>query len=280
MKITTLIASTAAALVFATGVAVADENAVLEIDGQVISTHAPAPDHMDIDEVISGWVFRTDETQALQLDDFDNPAMIFVDLAIDDYNTIDGAAGESCASCHGDVASFEGLRTVLPRWDAEADALWAMEDYINNCRTERMQAEPWRWAKQQMDSMVALISLQSRGMTMDVAIDGPAADMWESGRELYYTRVGQLDMACAHCHEDNYDVYIRADHLSQGQTNGFPAYRLKNAKLNSTHARFSGCMKNIRAQPYGVGSPEFRALELYVASRGNGLSVEGPSVRN
>ncbi|KKL72222.1 hypothetical protein LCGC14_2087050, partial [marine sediment metagenome] len=25
---------------------------------------------------------------------------------------------------------------------------------------------------------------------------------------------------------------------------------------------------------------EFVALELYVASRGNGLSVEGPSVRN
>jgi len=102
----------------------------------------------------------------------------------------------------------------------------------------------------------------------------------KQGRELYYTRVGQLDMACANCHEDNYGVYIRADHLSQGQINGFPAYRLKNAKLNSTHARFSGCMKNVRAQPFAVGSDEFRALELYVASRGNGLSSEGPSVRN
>ena len=73
---------------------------------------------------------------------------------------------------------------------------------------------------------------------------------------------------------------IRADHLSQGQINGFPAYRLKNAKLNSVHARFSGCMKNIRATPFKTGEDEFRALELYVASRGNGLSLEGPSVRN
>jgi L-cysteine S-thiosulfotransferase len=32
--------------------------------------------------------------------------------------------------------------------------------------------------------------------------------------------------------------------------------------------------------PYAIGSPEFVALELYVASRGNGLSVEGPAVRN
>ena len=39
-------------------------------------------------------------------------------------------------------------------------------------------------------------------------------------------------------------------------------------------------MKNIRATPYKVGGDEFRALELYVASRGNGLSAETPSVRN
>ncbi len=280
MKITNLIASTAAAFVLVTGVASADENAVLEIDGQVMITRAPAPDHMNIDEVISGWVFRSDETQALEMDDFENPGMIFVDQAREAYETVDGAAGESCASCHGDVASFEGLRTVLPRWREDAGEVWSMEDYINNCRETRMQAEPWKWGKPQMDAMVALISLQSRGMPMNVAIDGPAAATWEQGREIYYTRVGQLDMACANCHEDNYGVYIRADHLSQGQINGFPTYRLKNARLNSTHARFKGCMKNIRAEPYGVGSDEFTALELYVASRGNGLSVEGPSVRN
>ena len=73
---------------------------------------------------------------------------------------------------------------------------------------------------------------------------------------------------------------IRADHLSQCQINGFPTYRLKNAKLNSIQGRFKGCMKNIRATPYKEGSKEFTALELYVASRGNGLQVETPSVRN
>jgi sulfur-oxidizing protein SoxA len=39
-------------------------------------------------------------------------------------------------------------------------------------------------------------------------------------------------------------------------------------------------MKNIRAEPYTRGSDEFKALELYVASRGAGLDVETPSVRN
>lgn len=282
MKKITLTAVAAASFALITGAASAQESMTeLLINGEVMITRAPAPSYLDIDEVISGWIYRTPETQALEMDDFDNPGFVFVDQALDDWETVDGAAGESCASCHeGGPEEFAGLRTVLPRWDETAGAMWTMEDYINNCRTERMQADPWKWGKADMTSMVALISLQSRGMPINVAIDGPVADIWEQGRELYYTRVGQLDMACSNCHEDHYDEMIRADHLSQGQVNGFPAYRLKNSKLNSIHGRFKGCMENIRAEPYGLDSPEFRALELYVASRGNGLSSEGPSVRN
>jgi len=39
-------------------------------------------------------------------------------------------------------------------------------------------------------------------------------------------------------------------------------------------------MKNILATPFKEGGPEFKALELYIASRGQGLSVETPAVRN
>ena len=131
-----------------------------------------------------------------------------------------------------------------------------------------------------MLNMEALLASVSRGLPVNVAIDGPAQSMWELGRDIYYTRFGQLDLSCANCHEDNYGNNIRADHLSQGQVNGFPTYRLKNAKLNGVQSRFRGCIRDTRAETYAVGSEEFIALELYVASRGNGLSVEGPSVRN
>jgi sulfur-oxidizing protein SoxA len=117
-------------------------------------------------------------------------------------------------------------------------------------------------------------------MPVNVAIDGPAQATWEKGKEMYYSRTGQLELSCANYHEENYGNMIRADHLSQGQINGFPTYRLKNAKLNTVHARFKGCVRDTRAETFKPGSDEFVALELYVASRGNGLSVEGPSVRN
>lgn len=270
----------AALLISAPLSVIADENAELVVDGVTLITKATAPAHLvNVDEVLSGWKFRATETQSLQLDDFENPAFVFVDQAIDLYSEVDGSEGKSCASCHEDVAEFAGLKPVTPRVNA-AGKLETVTELVNVCRTERMGAEPWKWSGTQMSAMTALIALQSRGMPVDVAIDGPAQSFWEKGKELYYTRVGQLDLACSNCHEDNYGNMIRADHLSQGQTNGFPNYRLKNAKINTVQGRFKGCMSNVRATPYKEGSDEFKALELYVASRGNGLAVESPSVRN
>ena len=268
----------AVALAFA-GAATAQDSSELTVDGEALITDAAAPAHLEnLDTIYSGWRFRSAETQALQTDDFDNPAFVFVDQATDLWETVDGSEGKACASCHEAVEDFAGLRASMPR--VEDGQIVTLENLVNECRTDRMGAEAWKWSGGQMTAMTALIGLQSRGMTVDVAIDGDAAPFWEMGKELYYTRVGQLDMACSNCHEDNYGIMIRADHLSQGQINGFPTYRLKNAKLNSSHGRFKGCMSNIRATPYKEGGDEFKALELYLASRGNGLVIETPSVRN
>ena len=279
-------ANTATVLTLATlalsGAAWADEDAVLIVNGEdELVTRTQAADHMEyLDEVRSGWTFRTTETQALQMDDFDNPGMIFVDQGLDSYMEVDGSAGKACVDCHGDIESFAGLRAVTPKWNEDAGEVWTMEMYINDCRTERMGAEAWGWKSQPMINMTAAIGVQSRGLPVNVAIDGPARETWEKGKEMYYTRFGQLELSCANCHEDNYDNYIRADHLSQGQINGFPVYRLKQANLIAVHNRFKGCIRDTRAATFSEGSPEFVALELYVASRGNGLSVETPAVRN
>ncbi|MAY34254.1 MAG: sulfur oxidation c-type cytochrome SoxA [Rhodovulum sp.] len=284
MKLTSLkvVASSALALALATGGAQADQEADLIINGDTeITVRTAAPAHLEnLSEILSGWTFRTDETQALQMDDFDNPGMIFVDQGLDVWNTVEGSADKSCASCHDGPESLKGLRAELPKWNEDAGKVYTMEMYINDCRTERMGAEAYGWSDKNMVNLTALISVQSRGMPVNVAIDGPAQSTWEQGKEMYYTRYGQLELSCANCHEDNYDNYIRADHLSQGQINGFPTYRLKNAKLNSTHDRFKGCVRDTRAETFKPGSDEFVALELYVASRGNGLSVEAPAVRN
>ncbi len=260
----------------------ADEEANLVVNEEIeITVRTDAPEHLEnLNTIYSGWVFRSSETQALQMDDFENPGMIFVDEAIEAWNTVEGSAGESCASCHGAPEEMAGVRAVYPKWNEEAEEVRTIATQVNGCRTERMGAEEWKYDGGDMLNMEALLASVSRGMTIDVAIDGPAQSTWEKGRDIYYTRFGQLDLSCANCHEDNYGNNIRADHLSQGQINGFPTYRLKNAKLNGVQSRFRGCIRDTRAETYSVGVEEMIALELYVASRGNGLSVEGPAVRN
>jgi sulfur-oxidizing protein SoxA len=264
--------------------AAADEENALVINGEVeIVTETEPPAHLDgaLPVLRSGWTFRSPETQALQMDDFDNPAMLFVDQARDMWDAEIGADGESCASCHEDVeASMKGVRPVYPKYDEERGEVQTLVMQVNECLTERMGVEAWKYGGDDMKNMTALISSVSRGMPVDVAIDGPAQSTWEQGRDIYYTRYGQLELACANCHEDNWDNMIRADHLSQGHINGFPVYRLKQAALVGAHNRFRGCIRDTRAETFAEGSPEFVALELYVASRGNGLSVEAPSVRN
>jgi sulfur-oxidizing protein SoxA len=252
------------------------------IDGTEITIRAPAPAHLDgaLTELISGWAYRDTETRAMQLDDFDNPGMIFVDRGIDAWNAVDGTEGKSCASCHEGPESMAGLRAVTPRVDAKSGKVMNIESYINDCRTTRMGAEALNVRGAEMTDMLALISLQSRGELMNVAIDGAAAPFFEKGKEIYYTRYGQLELSCANCHEDNNGNYIRSDHLSQGHTNGFPVYRLKDAGLVSAQGRFVGCVRDTRAETFKAGSDEFNALELYVAARGNGLAVEGVSVRH
>jgi len=214
------------------------------------------------------------------MDDFENPAMLAVEEGEGLWSTVEGTAGQSCQDCHGDAAdSMAGVRASMPHVNGDG-VLWSMENYVNNCRTTRMgAAEPWGWNSAPMRAMTSYISMQSRGMPVNVAIDGAAAPYWEQGREMYYTRFGQLELSCANCHEDSAGQMIRADHLSQGQISGFPTYRLKDQRVVSIHNRFVGCVRDTRAETFAMGSPEFIALELYVASRGNGLSVEGVSVR-
>ena len=231
----------------------------------------------------SGYFWATPETQAMQDDDFSNPGYPLVDAAEEAWNTVNGTAGKSCASCHDDAAdSMKGVGAMYPIYDEVTKKPINIELRINRCLEDNMGAKPYKYESAQMLGMTAYVRTQSKGMAMvSTAADKDDAlnPFFKQGEAFFNERRGQLDMACKHCHEDNAGNVIRAETLSQGQSNGFPTYRLKWNGLGSLHRRFRGCNKNIRAQPYGYGSDEYLALETFVAWRGRGLPVEAPAVR-
>ena len=105
------------------------------------------------------------------------------------------------------------------------------------------------------------------------------AASYAEGRNYFFRRRGQLNLACHHCHDRNWGKMLRGDRISQGHGNAFPAYRLEWQTLGSLHRRFRDCDVGVRAQPHEAGSGIYTSLELYLARRAAQLPMESPGVR-
>ncbi len=145
----------------------------------------------------SGITYATTETRAMQEDDVENPGMTYVDDGEELWNKVDGKAGKACASCHNDAAkSMKSVGTTFPKYDAKLKKMKSLEQQINICRTERMEAEPFKHESKQMLATSIYVRHQSNGMPMNVSIDGPAASFFAKGKEFFDQRRGGLDMSC------------------------------------------------------------------------------------
>lgn len=228
----------------------------------------------------SGYTYLSEENQQLQDDEFANPGLLWVEHGQELWNQVDGAASLSCASCHSEAAeSMRGVRTRYPQFDPSRGKLINLEQQINRCRAERMQAAPYPYESEALLALTTFVSSQSRGLPIEVRIDGPAQPFFAAGQAFFMQRRGQLDLACTHCHEQYAGHRLRGDVISQGQSNGFPIYRHTWQTLGSTHRMFAWCNTAVRAEPYPYGADEYVNLELYMAWRGRGLPVETPAVR-
>nr|WP_210269992.1 sulfur oxidation c-type cytochrome SoxA [Hyphomicrobium methylovorum] len=258
----------------------ADEK--LEIDGVEIITRAKAIDGLPFDEVVSGWLYREPETRKMQADAFQNPGMLAVEEGESLWGKVEGTAGKSCASCHNDAPeSMKNVGAHYPKWDKKTNKPINVEGQINACRVDNMGAEPYAYNAPQQIALTAFIKHQAMGQPISLNLDdGEMKTWWEKGKDRFYLRTGQLNFNCASCHEVGFGKHIRADYLSQGQINGFPTYRFQPGSMVSAHERFRGCIRDSRANMPDGMSDELLALEVYVTSRGTGLSVETPAVRH
>ncbi len=221
----------------------------------------------------SGHDFITPGLKTMQADDFGNPGMLWVSQGQELWVKVDGKAGKSCASCHGDISSMKGI--AYPKREADG-RLVNLELRIERCRTERMQAAALGYESNALLALTAAIRNESRGLPVSIPEDRAALD---AGEAYFRARRGRLNLACANCHEQSVGKKLRDETISQGQTNGFPTYRVRWEKLGSVHRRFQDCNESIGAEPEPLGSQTYIALEWFLAWRGRGLPIETPSVR-
>jgi sulfur-oxidizing protein SoxA len=190
------------------------------------------------------------------------------------------ANGKSYADC------FENNGAVThtyPRWDAAAGQVVTVPVAINNCRKANGE-EPLVYRKGAIVDLMAYMSYISRGNVTNVEVpkdDTGAQAAFEAGRNFYYTRRGQLNMACASCHLQNPGNLLRTELIGPavGQTTHWPVYRSKWGALGTLHRRFQGCNKQVRAKAFKPQSEEYRNLEYFLTYLSNGIAVNGPGAR-
>jgi L-cysteine S-thiosulfotransferase len=228
----------------------------------------------------SGLQFMSPALQALQRDDAQNPAMLWVQDGEQLWRTPTGSSGKRCADCHGEATrSMAGVAARYPAWDAASGGALNLAGRINACRQRHQQAPPLAVDDADLLALSAYLGLQSRGQPLAPPDDARLAPLRQQGQALWQQRMGQLNLACLHCHDQRAGQRLGGATIPQGHATGYPIYRLEWQALGSLQRRLRGCVVGVRAEPWAADAPAWLALEAYLAQRASGMPVETPAVR-
>ncbi len=228
----------------------------------------------------SGLHFMSPALQALQRDDSQNPALLWVADGAALWRDRGNPAGRACADCHGDNAQqIAGAAARHPAWDAVAGQPVNLAGRIDACRQRHQQAAPLVAESADALALALWLGLQSRGQPVAPPDDPRLAPLRAQGAALWQQRLGQLNLACSQCHDQRAGQRLGGAVIPQGHATGYPIYRLEWQALGSLQRRLRGCVAGVRAEPWAAGAAEWLALEAYLAQRAAGLPVETPAVR-
>ena len=174
---------------------------------------------------------------------------------------------------------MRGVAARYPAHDAASDRVQNLEQRINACRTRHQSATAWVYESEALLSISAYVAHQSRGMPVAGEVPAALRESFERGRTQYQKRVGQMNLACAHCHQQHWGRTLLAQTISQGHGNAYPAYRLEWQSVGSLQRRLRACYFGVRAAMPAYEAPQLLDLEVYLAWRGRGLPIETPGVR-
>ena len=206
----------------------------------------------------SGYEFMGRETRAMQDDDTTNPALLWV---------LDGEAlfKTHCSRCHQDM---KGVAARYPK------AGVSLDQKINHSLKK-----PFPYESRELLALTVYVAKQSKGMPIEMEWNEANRPFLERGRATFFRRQGQLNLACAQCHDDNWGKQLAGSVIPQAHPTGYPIYRLEWQGLGSVQRRFRNCLVGVRAEPYAFGSKEYVELEMYLMWRARGMKLETPAVR-
>lgn len=190
----------------------------------------------------------------------------------------------------------KGAYTVLPKYFKDTDKVEDLESRLVSCMVmlqgftpEQAKKDPYGspGKKVAMDALVAYVTSESRGMTMNVATSHPKeAEAYELGKKMFYFRGGPHDFACATCHGvDNQRIRLQdlpnltKQEDAQKAYTAWPAYRVSQGELRSFQWRLYDCFRQQRFPELEFVSPASIALTMFLAKNSNGGTFNAPSIK-
>jgi len=228
----------------------------------------------------SGFEDMSPQTQAMQRDDGQNPAMLWVQDGAALWARAPAAGVSACAGCHGDAReAMRGVAARYPAFDAAQRRPVDLAGRINHCRERRQSQPPWPPEHEDLLALESYLALQSRGLPVAPPDDARLVPWRARGEMLWRERIGQLNLSCAQCHDERAGRRLAGSPIPQGHANGYPLYRLEWQALGSLQRRLRNCVTGVRAAPWPAGSDEWAALSAWLAWRDRGMPIEAPAVR-
>jgi len=194
------------------------------------------------------------------------------------------ADGKRFADCFENGG--KGAAAAYPKVAADGSVV-TFEKALNQC-LETHHEKPLAYGNMKMMGALSLYARQlSDGARINIAVRTDAEKAaFERGKMLYYTRSGQLGMACASCHTQQAGKTLRSEELSPviGQAAHFPVFRPNKATAHldvvTLQKRYEGCQKNVKvAKPFKAGSKELNDLEYFHTFMSSGLPLRSGAFR-
>ena len=187
--------------------------------------------------------------------------------------------GRSFADCFPNAG--HNVVGDYPLFDQVRGKVVTFEMALNDCLRSNDEPEMAFDEREPMGVLTAYARTLSDGMAMNIQVGTPQAHTaYESGKTLFFRRIGQLNAACAGCHLLNAGKTMRMEIISPalGQATHWPIFR-GGEELMTFQGRFKRCMEQMRAVPYGFASEEWNNLEYFLSYLSNGLPVKSSVFR-
>ena len=191
----------------------------------------------------------------------------------------------------------KGAYASLPKYFGDADRVMDLETRLVHCMVTLQGYSPADAKKQHfgngndrksdIEALVAYITGESRGVTMDVSTSHrKESEAFRIGQKMFFHRGGPHDFGCVTCHGDS-DKRIRLQDLpnlleqkdAQRAYTTWPAYRVSQGELRSFQWRLYDCFRQQRFPELEFTSDASISLTMFLAKNANGGTFAAPTLK-